>query len=143
MERLKTFIMTTLLVSFLTLSSLAVRVVIYFVQNKEFFMLESWQVPAVILLGLLTAISTTCLLFTKDTERVRWNARIACHFVICGILVMVFGRLFGWYEGISGAVTMFVNYVIVYALVWIGNYFLIKKDERQINKALKDIRDEE
>lgn len=135
--------MTTLLVSFLTLSSFAIRIVIYFAKNKEFFMLESWQVPAVILLGLLTAISTTCLLFTKDTEHVKWNARIAWHFVICGILVMVFGKLFGWYEGIAGAVTMFVNYVVVYALVWIGNFFLTKKDERQINKALDDIRDEE
>ena len=135
--------MTTLLVSFLTLTSLAIRIVIYFAKNGEFFMLESWQVPAVILLGLLTALFTTCLLFTKDTERVRWNARIACHFVICGILVMVFGKLFGWYEGIAGAATMFVNFVVVYALVWIGNFFLIKKDEKQINKALDDIRDEE
>lgn len=143
MERMKLFIQTTLLVSFLTLFSFSLRVVSYYIKNGDFFTFEGWQILALMLLGVLTAIPTSLLLITKDTEHVRWNLRKAIHLIICCALVMVFGNIFGWYEGTAGAVAMFINFIVVYALVWIGNYFLGKHEENRINEVLKTIKDEE
>ncbi len=68
---------------------------------------------------------------------------VAIHFLITLGIVMGLGYLFQWYTGMSGAVAVLIDFVIIYGFVWAGSYWMGVINQRKINSALDSIRDEE
>jgi uncharacterized membrane protein len=141
MERIKLFLTTTMMVSFLITIVIGVTELVGYLTTGTFSDLEGWQPLSVIIVGVCTAIATV-LFFASDNEKT-WKLRVVLHFIIVMVIVMISGYIFNWYHGIAGGAIMFVEFVVVFSLVWIGNLSILKYEENIVNKALEKIRDEE
>ena len=104
----------------------------------------SWYLPAsLLLMSFLCSLPTLLLLSEKNMTKKEWGLRIACHCLITYALVMGAGYLFHWYVSLTYFLVTTVAYFIIYVLVWVFTLFLEKYDEKLINEALKNIRDED
>ena len=53
------------------------------------------------------------------------------------------GHFCGWYSNLSEYLIIVIMYIIIYAFVWIATVWMLKVDEKKINDAISEIRDEE
>ena len=141
MERFKLFLTTTMMVSFLITIVMGVTELVEYLTTGAFYPLEGWQPLSIIIVGICTAIPTILLLVSENEKT--WRLRVVLHFIIVLVIVMISGYVFNWYRGISGGVIMFVEFVVIFSLVWVGNNMILKYEENIVNKALENIRDEE
>ena len=141
MERFKLFLTTTMMVSFLITIVMGLTELVEYLTTGAFYPLEGWQPLSIIIVGICTAIPTILLLVSENEKT--WRLRVVLHFIIVLVIVMISGYVFNWYRGISGGVIMFVEFVVIFSLVWVGNNMILKYEENIVNKALENIRDEE
>ena len=73
----------------------------------------------------------------------KFIVRIVLHCIGLYAIVSVFGWVFKWYTKLDGFIFMSVIFFAVYVFTWIVTLWFHKRDDKQINKALDDIRDEE
>lgn len=87
----------------------------------------------------------TSLILEKvmNKPRKQYLMGIVLHFFLTMGIVMLLGFLFEWYTETTGAIAVLIDYVIIYVFVWAGTYWAGLLDQRKINSALDDIRDEE
>ena len=69
--------------------------------------------------------------------------RILLHFIFLFLVVAGCGYLFGWYETPGELAVIGGMYVLIYVFVWAGSLWVSKADEKKINEAISEIRDEE
>ena len=130
-----------MMVSFLITIVMGVTELVEYLTTGAFYPLEGWQPLSIIIVGICTAIPTILLLVSENEKT--WRLRVVLHFIIVLVIVMISGYVFNWYRGISGGVIMFVEFVVIFSLVWVGNNMILKYEENIVNKALENIRDEE
>ena len=103
-----------------------------------------WYIPlSIILTGFLCALGTLLLLEEEGRDLNCSKLRILLHFIFLFLVVAGCGYLFGWYETPAELAVIGAMYVLIYVFVWFGSLWVNKADEKKINEAISEIRDEE
>ncbi len=140
MDKIRILFLETLLISFFMVLLIGVEGLLCAVFEQDYEL--SWYIPLSIV-GVAVASSLPSLwLFAEKNGKITLP-RIIVHGLMCYAIVMTAGYFFKWYTTFRYFVVTSVMFVLIYILVWLGEFFLGKRDEKQINKALDDIRDEE
>ena len=144
MKRYKIIFNQMLMISTAILFGLGIQALISRLAGGKAMIEWPWYIPlSIILTGFLCALAT---LFLTDNEGIpvrHMKGRILVHFLFLFAVVAGCGYLFGWYTDLNGLAVIAVMYVLIYAFVWIGTVWIGKSDEKKINEAIRDIRDEE
>ena len=92
-------------------------------------------------------IRTVVLYFTDGEYMINWEWYIpiskGIHFVLVYGIVSLCGYIFRWYTNLREYLFIVMLYVIIYVCVWVYSIWMFKNDEKMINKAIDEIRDEE
>lgn len=104
-----------------------------------------WYMPlSFVLAGFLCSIPSLILFSVWDkTNKKVFIAGIVIHFITEGVIVTLCGFFFGWFKSISQFIAVLSEYALTYAFVWLSMLFIYRKDDKKINEAIKEIRDEE
>lgn len=103
-----------------------------------------WYIPiSIILCGFICAIPTVMWNHREALTRKQFRVRLILHFLSLYLIIAAMGALFQWYDSVQGLLGISVTFFIVYLFVWLATYWITKKDDREINEALKNIRDQE
>lgn len=145
MNRYKLIFNQTLMISTAILFGLGIEEFIEFIANGDELLNWQWYIPlSVIFTGFLCALASLVLV-DEDSglKQVNMKLRIFIHFIALFIVVVGCGYIFNWYSAIDQLVPIIVIYVLTYGFVWAATLWVFKTDEKKINDAIKDIRDED
>lgn len=103
-----------------------------------------WYVPiSIILCGFISAVPTMMFNEKSILTRRQFRIRLVIHFLCLYLIIAAMGLVFKWYESLYGLLMISISFIIIYVFVWLATYWITKKDDREINEALKSIQDEE
>lgn len=103
-----------------------------------------WYDPiSIVLTGVFCSLPTILLRDYEQWDRKTFWIRLLIHCLLLYAIVIGAGRLFKWYTDTESFVSVSVIFFIVYTFVWFFSYWLDKQDEKKINHALDEIRDDE
>ena len=103
-----------------------------------------WYHPiAIVLTGVICSLPTILLRDYEQWDRKTFWTRLAAHCVLLYAIVTGAGWLFRWYTDTDSFISVSIIFFIVYAFVWLSSHWLDKQDEKKINHALDEIRDDE
>lgn len=142
MERIKMLFLQSMMISFGILIGLSIQGIIY-KSIGDTITLQWYHPLSIVVAGFLCSLPTLLLTSDEHIPKSKYHLRIIIHFIILFIVIMVFGRLVNWYTQLDGAISVAIEFVFIYNFVWVGNAWLGVKDQKKINQALDDIRDEE
>ena len=144
MTKLKILFNQTLMISTAVLFGVGVQTFFgYIIQGKADFTWP-WYTPlSIVLTGFLCALPTTLLLDSDEGSKKRSILRTLIHFILVVSVVSLCGYLFGWYDCLSDYIPILVMCILIYFFVWISTLWLMKADEKKINEAIEQLRDEE
>ncbi|MCR5399717.1 MAG: DUF3021 domain-containing protein [Lachnospiraceae bacterium] len=144
MNKAKIIFNQTMMISSAILFGMGIRTGVLYLVRGEYLIRWEWYIPlSIILSGLLCALASLVLYSDKDDDRQGEAIRIGLHFILVLGIVSLCGYLFGWYGDLFGYLIVLVMYVIIYAFVWASTVWMLKSDEKKINKAIDEIRDDE
>ena len=144
MKKAKIIFNQTLMISTGILFGLGIESLIGWISGGGDQIRWPWYIPlTIIFTGFLCALASLFLIDEEGNDVTHAKGRIALHFVSLLAVVALCGWLFGWYEEFSEFAVIAVMYVLIYGFVWAGSLWMAKADEKKINEAIKDIRDEE
>ena len=147
MNKLKLWLEQTMMISFAVFVGIMIEGLVYslfFGDDLASFNLSWLQLLSVLLTGALCSIPTIIWLTNSEhLNKSRFILRLVLHCIGLYAIVIAFGWIFKWYMQLSGFIMMTVIYFMVYIFVWLVSLWFHKRDDKQINKALDDIRDEE
>lgn len=121
---------------------MSIEGIIFHVTSGDAFSFKWYHPLSILLAGVLCALPTL-IWMAEETTRKTFFLKLILHYLSLAVVVGVIGFLFRWYDGWFSAFCLCVSYTFVYAFVWLVTLWLSKKDEREINDALAQIRDEE
>ncbi len=141
-EKLKVILMTTMMISFGILVGVSVQGIIWHLSGKSFSM--DWcQLLSIVLTGVVCAIPSVLIVIAREWPKKKYIMMIVLHCVLLYAIVMTIGHIFNWFDTAAGAIAVSIEYVVVYAFVWLATLWYGMYDQKNINKALDEIRDEE
>ena len=145
MNRCKLIFNQTLMISTAIWFGLGIEQLIEYLSGTDAIMICPWYMPlSVIFTGFLCALATLLLVDGDNSVRtVNMKVRIALHFIALSVVVSLCGFVFGWYSSLGQFISVAAIYVLTYVFVWISTMWIYKTDEKKINEAITDIRDEE
>ena len=146
MNKLKLWFVQTMMISFAILTGIIIEGLVYtifFGDDLASFSLSWLQLLSVVLTGALCSVPTVLFLTDTDIPKEKYIVRIVLHCLGLYLIVGIFGWLFKWFTELSGFIMVTVIFFLVYVFVWIVSIWLYKRDDKKINMALDDIRDEE
>lgn len=106
------------------------------------FILEWYHPFSIVLAGFLGALPTP-LVWNRSYSRKQFPFLLAAHCILLFGVVSLMGFLFHWYSDGVDYLFVVIIYFVVYVLVWIATYWLERCEEAKINRAIKEIQDEE
>ncbi|MCR4690506.1 MAG: DUF3021 domain-containing protein [Lachnospiraceae bacterium] len=143
-KKLQIIFSQTMMISTAILFGVGVQMLIYHLAYGTEDLHWPWYLPLTFVFsGFLCALPTMALLYDDEISAKQLGIREAIHFVLVGVLVSLCGYLFQWYETVAEYIPILIMYVVIYFFVWIATIWLMKRDEKMINAALEEIRDEE
>ena len=144
MNKLKLWLEQTMMISFAIFVGIIIEGLVYAFMgdNLADFNLTWLQLVSVILTGAVCSLPTLFWL-TDDLPRNKFIVRIILHCICLYAVVALFGFVFKWFQNMDGFIFMTIIYFMVYIYVCLMTLWFHKRDEKQINKDLDDIRDEE
>ena len=103
-----------------------------------------WYIPLTIpLAAFLCALPSAFINDIDGLSKRQIHFRLFLHFICLQLVVTICGYVFGWYSSGLEYVVIMIVYLIIYVSVWLINWWLGKRDEVIINRALKEIQDQE
>ena len=134
----------TLMISTGILFGMGVRtVVLYFISGEETISWQ-WFIPiSIIITGFLCALPSLILYWANDNKKISIQLAEALHCVAVLAVVSLCGYLFQWYSNLKEYLFIALLYVLIYGAVWVYTIWMFKSDEKKINQAIDEIRDEE
>ena len=103
-----------------------------------------WYHPiTIVLTGVFCALPTILLRDYEQWDRKTFWIRLSVHCLVLYAIVIGAGWLFRWYTDTDSFISVSVIFFLVYAFVWLSSHWLDKQDEKKINHALDEIRDDE
>lgn len=93
----------------------------------------------ILISGALTGLVTALLFFKEFKNTKDFLIRSAIHYLcMCAIMITI-GYWFGWLElEIGNILGMILSVTVVYAITWVVDYFLAKKEADDLNRALEE-----
>lgn len=145
MKKLKILFTQSMMISTGVLFLIAIQSVInHFSHDIDSFE-WSWSVPvSIIAVGIFGALPTLFIFKMQEAQsKIQWFVGLLLHFIFTGAVVTVCGYIFNWYGSWGSYLPILVIYVLIYVFVWASTKWMMKNDEKKINNAIKNIRDEE
>lgn len=103
-----------------------------------------WYIPLTIpLTAFLCALPSAFINDMDGLSKKQINFRIFLHFICLQFVVTIGGYIFGWYSSSLEYAVIMIVYIVIYMSVWLVSWWLGKRDEAIINRALKEIQDKE
>lgn len=146
MNKLKIWLEQTMMISFAILVGIICEGVFYSIfmgYELSSFNLSWLQLLSIVLTGAVCSFPTVIWLTDLDIPKKKFILRQILHCIGLYVIVVLFGWLFKWYSHLDGFVFVSVIYFLVYVFVWVVSLWFHKRDDKKINKALNDIRDED
>ena len=144
MSRAKIIFNQTLMISTAILFGMGIRTAVLYFVSDRYMLSWQWYIPlSIIIVGFLCATASLLLYDDSAENKVKLPVRICLHFLLVLGIVSASGYLFEWYSKLGEYLIILVMYVIIYAFVWISTVWMLKADEKKINDAINEIRDEE
>ncbi len=144
MNRTKLIFSQTLMISTGILFGIGVQAMLSFLFKGDDVIIWEWYIPfSIILAGFLCSLATLFILDIGEESKEKAYIRVALHFVVTLVIVSLCGFLFGWYGSLNAYIHIIIMYVLIYTFVWISTSWMLKSDEKKINRAIESIRDEE
>lgn len=141
-EKLKALFIQSVLISTGIVGVTSVEAMIYHFSGDSFRL--QWYHPISFLLtGVICTLPSLILWGFEEWPRAKFIKRLIAHAIVLYIIVVLMGYLFVWYRVLSGFIYVSIGYFVVYIFVWAANTWISKRDEKEINEALDNIRDEE
>lgn len=102
-----------------------------------------WYHPiSIVVAGFFCSFPT--LLFGEElVGGKRFWLRVVLHCLMEWGIVSLAGWIFHWYSTGQGYLIVMFFYFLIYVFVWLATIWMQKIDEEKINKALREIQDEE
>lgn len=107
---------------------------------KEYPAYFPWQI---MFTGFLTALPSFMFYFKEEPSKKQFLFRTAIHFILIEFIVLIEGKLVGWYSTPGYALIMFFMIAFVYIIVFLYSYFVLKGTADSINKALEEYNSDE
>ncbi len=144
MNKTKLIFSQTLMISTGILFGIGVQAMLSFLLEGGDVIIWEWYIPfSIILAGFLCSLATLFMLYIGEESREKVCIKTAFHFLATLAIVSFCGYIFGWYSSLSAYICVVIMYVLIYAFVWISTIWMLKSDEKKINEAIDEIRDEE
>ncbi len=144
MNKAKLIFNQTLMISTAILFGMGVRTGILFLAKGKEMLTWEWYIPlSIVLVGFFCSLASLLLYNDFEGNRAKTRIRIALHFVLVLVIVSLFGYLFHWYSDLTEYLLIVIMYILIYAFVWFATVWIMKADEKKINEAINEIRDEE
>ncbi|MCR4740934.1 MAG: DUF3021 domain-containing protein [Lachnospiraceae bacterium] len=144
MNKTKLIFNQTLMISTAILFGMGVRNAILFLTAGQDMVNWQWYVPlSIVVVGFFCSLASLLLYDDSALSSAGMRIRLCIHCLLVLGIVSLFGYLFGWYSDLSGYMLIVIMYIIIYAFVWLSTLWMLKADEKKINEAIEDIRDEE
>ena len=137
MAKLKSWFEQCVIVSFAILAGVVLEVVRIGTTALHY------QLLSIVMTGIVCGIPTIRLLDEDTLKRIPFIVKVILHCILTYLVVAGIGKVFSWYTKLSGFIMMTIIFVLVYVFVWVSNIWLRKQEEKKINQALEDLRDEE
>lgn len=139
MEKIKFIFQQTMMISFGILVGISFQGICY----GEDICFQWYHPLSILLTGIVCSVPTLFLWGGEELPRRQYITRIIAHFFALFVIVMCIGKIFRWYTMWIGALFVAGEFIFVYIFVWIATTWIGTVDEKNINNALGDIRDEE
>ena len=144
MKKWRLIFIQTLMISTGILFGVGVQALVGHLQTGSETLSWQWYIPlSIIFTGFLCSLATLLLQEDDGKDITRSRLRIVLHFLFLFLVVAGCGYLFGWYETAGELAVIGGMYVLIYGFVWLGSLWMNKADEKKINEAINEIRDEE
>lgn len=142
MKTFKILFWQAMMIVFGIIVGISVQSVIWHLRGKS-FMLDWYQIPSLLLTGVVCALPSILLIISVEWPRKKYILMIICHCILLYVIVLSLGWLFKWFDTISGATAITIEYFVVYAFVWLVTKWMGWLDQKNINEVLNNIRDDE
>lgn len=146
MNKMKLWLEQTMMISFAILIGIIIEGLFFTLFSGDplyEFKMDWLQMVSIVLTGAVCSLPTVLWLADTELPKNKFTVRIILHCIGLYAIVSLFGWLFKWYTKADGFIFMTIIYFAVYAFTWTVTLWFHKRDDKKINKALDDIRDEE
>ena len=146
MNKMKIWLEQTMMISFAILVGIIIEGLFFtlFSGDPLYEFNMNWlQMVSIVLTGAVCSLPTVLWLADAELPKNKFTVRIILHCIGLYAIVSLFGWLFKWYTKADGFIFMTVIYFAVYVFTWNVTLWFHKRDDKRINKALDNIRDEE
>ena len=144
MSKAKLIYNQTLMISTGILLGMGMRTVVLFFTNGEELIHWQWFTPiSIIITGLLCALPSLILYWADENTKVSIKLAEVLHCISVFLVVTLCGYMFKWYTNLREYLFIMLLYVLIYGAVWVYTIWMFRADEKKINQAIDEIRDEE
>lgn len=103
-----------------------------------------WYIPLTIpITAFVCALPSALINDCDGLNKKQIAVRVILHYLCLLFVVTSCGFVFRWYSQALEYFVIACVYTVIYGMVWLISWWLEKRDEATINKALKAIQDEE
>ncbi len=122
---------------FVTITTAIVFVVAIDGAINDYEMIPKYTLLQILGAGVLTALVTTAVFSYEPKTRKQYLIQTAVHYIVlCGIMIGA-GIMFGWIDAtLFGIMMMCVYVAVVYFIVFVISYLLLKKEADRFNEAI-------
>ena len=143
MKIVKVIVMQAMMITFGIVAVVGLSVAVEHVNGEYIWQMEWYHPLSFILTGILGAIPTVVWQNLESLSKKQFIVRLILHCLTLYVVVMACGFFFKWYTELSGFIGVSISFILVYAFVWAATIFGFKQDEKELNAAIDQIRDEE
>lgn len=98
------------------------------------------QIPCA---ALVTALVTVIIYSKEGVTKREFYVRIAIHYLLLCVSMVIFGTVFGWVNlNLGGVMIIIISTAAIYAFTFAGAYLSSKNEAEKLNRALKSKREQ-
>ena len=142
MEKLKILFQQTLMISTGILFFTGINGLVSHLMGVDFYF--AWYYPlTIIFLGFLCALPTFLFIMSEWSGQKHFLSNVIPHCLSVWAIVSIAGRILKWYSTLRQFLMVTMEYILIYIFVWLASMWLIRAEDKKINRALTDIQDKE
>lgn len=143
MKYLKVIFLQALLITVGITFAISLEGLIEHLKGEEMFF--QWYMPGSAIVGGIACAIPSALLLMNVFEKTKkqFIIRVTIHCVLLYVINSLIGWLFKWFTTWTGFIFVSISYFAVYVFAWVGGFIINRQEDKEINEALKDIRDDE
>lgn len=142
MSKVKIILQQTVIISFFIQIVLVIGKTIDWLAGETIDI--PWYIPgSIVLVSFLASLPTLLLYVEIPGGKIASRLRLLFHYLLLFAIVGSGGYVFQWYDTARGFCQMAISFTIIYLLVWRCMRLMQKHDEKIINDALQNMRDED